>query len=468
MSNPTPLAGTPWSWRAGLALGIIGLTTVAWLGQSTLGPRGQAAIGVVCFLSVGLACSTNIRAINWRTVATGIGLQVFLALMILRVAPVRRAFEWMGGAAKKFTEFSAEGGSFVFGPLVNMSAIERGLGLTPGGGMVFAFVVLPAVIFVSSFFTVLYHVGVLQVVVRAFARAMRWVMGTSGAETLSVTANVFLGQTEAPLIVKPFIPRMTRSELLALMIGGMAHISGALMAVYIKMGADAVAILCTSVMAAPASLYVGKLLVPETGLPETLGDVKPSGEKEHANVIDAAAAGASQGMQLAINIAAMLIAFIAFIALANFLLGLVSTEVNDYLERIDSPQRMKPLSLQLIFSYVFSPVAVLMGCQGDDVPKMGELLGTKLVLNEFVAFSILTGQYKPGMEAGMSPHAFVLASFALTGFANFASIGIQLGGIGAMAPNRRSDLARLGLRALLGGFLATLINASIAGILISS
>jgi CNT family concentrative nucleoside transporter len=465
MSNPVP-AGTPWTWRLGLVLGIIGLTTVAYLGQDRLGPRGQAIIGVFTFLYVALACSTDIRAINWRTVLSGIGLQVFLALMILRVPPVRHAFEWAGAVAKQFLEFSGEGGKFVFGPLVNIPAIEKGLGL-PGGGMVFAFVVLPTVIFVSSFFTVLYHLGILQLVVRAFARAMRWVMGTSGAETLSVTANVFLGQTEAPLIVRPFIPRMTRSELLALMIGGMAHISGALMAVYIGMGADAVAILCTSVMAAPASLYVGKLLVPETAVPETLGDVKPSGEKEHANVIDAAAAGASQGMQLAINIAAMLIAFIAFIALANFLLGLVSTEVNDYLEKIDSPKRMKPLSLQLIFSYVFSPVAVLMGCQGDDVPKMGELLGTKLVLNEFVAFSTLTTQYRPGMENGMSPHAFVLASFALTGFANFASIGIQLGGIGAMAPNRRSDLARLGMRALLGGFLATLINASIAGILIT-
>jgi concentrative nucleoside transporter, CNT family len=444
---------TPLSVRLGLALAIVSLTTIAYLGQSVLGPRGQAAIGVVCFLGVALTFSTNIRAINRRTIATGFLLQVFLALLILKVPPVRLAFEWMGSVAKQFLAFSSKGGEFVFGPLVNVPAIEKGLSLEPnkGLGVVFAFVVLPTVVFVSSFFSVLYHLGILQFVVRAFARAMRWVMGTSGAETLSVTANVFLGQTEAPLIVKPFIPRMTRSELLALMIGGMAHISGGLMAVYIGMGADAVAILCTSVMAAPASLYVGKLLMPETGIPETLGDVKPAGEKEHANVIDAAAAGASQGMQLAINIAAMLIAFIAFIAMFNFLLGLIDPE----------------LSLQVIFSKLFSPVAVLMGCQGDDIPKMGELLGTKLVLNEFVAFSTLTSQYKPGMENGMSPHAFVLASFALTGFANFASIGIQLGGIGAMAPNRRSDLARLGMRALLGGFLATLINASIAGILIA-
>jgi concentrative nucleoside transporter, CNT family len=449
MSQPAP--GTPWSWRLGLAAAVVGLTTLAYLGQDSLGPRGQAAIGVVCFLGVALVFSTNVRAISRRTVLTGILLQVTLAVLILKVGPVREAFEWMGKVAKQFLEFSSAGGKFVFGPLVNVPAIEKGLSLDAGGGVVFAFVVLPTVIFVSSFFSVLYHLGILQLVVRGFARVMRWVMGTSGAETLSVTANVFLGQTEAPLIVKPFIPRMTRSELLALMIGGMAHISGGLMAVYIGMGADAVAILCTSVMAAPASLYVGKLLVPETGRPETLGDVKPSGGKEHANVIDAAAAGASQGMQLAINIAAMLIAFIAFIALFNYLLALIDPG----------------LSLQKIFSYAFSPVAVLMGVQGDDVPKMGELLGTKLVLNEFVAFSTLTSQYKPDMPNGMSPHAYVLASFALTGFANFASIGIQLGGIGGMAPDRRSDLARLGLRALLGGFLATLINASIAGILMS-
>jgi len=447
---PVSSTSTPWSWRAGLAVIVVGLTTFAYLNQSLLGPRGQAAIGVVCFLSLALVCSTNIRAINRRTVFSGIGLQVFLALMILKVPPVRQAFEWMGKVAKKFLEFSGEGAHFVFKPLTNVPALEKGLGLDPGGGVVFAFIVLPTVIFVSSFFSVLYHLGILQLVVRAFARVMRWVMGTSGAETLSVTANVFLGQTEAPLIVKPFIARMTRSELLALMIGGMAHISGGLMAVYIGMGADAVAILATSVMAAPASLYVGKLLVPETGQPETLGDVKPAAESEHANVIDAAAAGASQGMQLAINIAAMLIAFIAFIALFNFLLGLIDPS----------------LTLQKIFSYVFSPVAVLMGCQGDDIPKMGELLGTKLVLNEFVAFSTLTSQYKPGMEQGMSSHAYRLACFALTGFANFASIGIQLGGIGGMAPNRRSELARLGMRALLGGFLATLINASIAGILV--
>jgi concentrative nucleoside transporter, CNT family len=446
--HPSTSTGTPLTWRLAIGAGVVALAACAYVGQETLGRHGQAALGIVCFLGIALVCSTNIRAIRLRTFVTGFLLQIGLALLILKVPPVREAFHWVGAAAKQFLAFSFEGAKFIFGPLVDVPAIERGLGLDPGKGVVFAFVVLPTVVFVSSFFAVLYFLGILQLVVRAFAIVMRYVMGTSGAETLSVTANVFLGQTEAPLIVRPFIPRMTRSELLALMIGGMAHISGALMAVYIGMGADPVAILATSVMAAPASLYVGKLLVPETGHPETLGDVRVSGERPHANVIDAAAAGASEGMRLAINIAAMLIAFIAFIALFNYLIKLIDPEY----------------SLQRIFGFLFSPLAVLMGVQGPDVPKMGELLGTKLVLNEFVAYKSLTENYQPWMPNGMSREAYFLAAFALTGFANFASIGIQLGGIGGMAENRRGDLARLGLRALLGGFLATLINAAIAAV----
>jgi CNT family concentrative nucleoside transporter len=447
---PSAAPPMPLWWRLAIAAGVALLTTLACLAQDTLGRGGQAAIGVVCFLGVAAIFSTNLRALNRRTVLTGILLQVTLAVLILKVGPVREVFEWLGKVAKQFLAFSYEGAAFVFGPLVNVPAIEKGLNLDKGRGVVFAFVVLPAVVFVSSFFSVLYFLGVLQWVVKVFAKAMRYVMGTGGAETLSVTANVFKGQTEAPLIVKPYIAGMTRSELLALMIGGMAHISGALMAVYIGMGADPVAIIATSVMAAPALLYVGKILVPETDQPETLGDVSVAVDQTHANVIDAAAAGASEGMRLAINIAAMLIAFIAFIALFNYLIA-----------RIDPAW-----SLQRFFAILFSPVAVLMGVQGADVPKMGELLGTKLVLNEFVAFSRYAEVYKPGMPEGLSPHAAVLAAFALTGFANFASIGIQLGGIGGMAEKRRSDIARLGMRALLGGFLATLINASIAGMLI--
>jgi concentrative nucleoside transporter, CNT family len=313
---------------------------------------------------------------------------------------------------------------------------------------VFAFRALPTIVFVSSFFSVLYHYGVLQFVVRVVARVMSYLMRTSGAETLSVTANVFMGQTEAPLIVKPYVERMTQSELLALMVGGMAHISGSLMAVYIGMGADAVAILATSVMASPCTLYLAKVLLPETEEPETRGEVQaPPVERAHANVIDAAAAGASDGMRLAINIAAMLIAFLAFIALFNALLQLVRPD----------------LSLGRIFGWVFAPVASLLGLQGDDVGRVADLLGTKLVANEFVAYT----EFQKYVGAGqLSPRAQVLATYALTGFANFASIGIQLGGIGAMAPSRRSDLARLGGRALLVGFLVTLVNAALAGVLL--
>jgi concentrative nucleoside transporter, CNT family len=278
---------------------------------------------------------------------------------------------------------------------------------------------------------------------------MMYLMRTSGAESLSVAANVFMGQTEAPLIVKPYVPRMTRSELHTMMVGGMAHISGGVMAVYIGLGADAVAILTTSVMAAPCSLYLSKLMLPELDQPETHGRVKTAIERQHVNVIDAAAAGASDGMHLAMNVAAMLIAFLAFIALFDFLLGLVPSEPK--------------MTLARVFSIIFSPAAVLMGVQPVDVAPIADLLGTKLVANEFVAFINLTSKYRDVL----SPRSYVLATYALTGFANFSSIGIQLGGIGGMAPTRRGDLAALGMRALFVGFLATLINASIASLFLA-
>jgi CNT family concentrative nucleoside transporter len=316
----------------------------------------------------------------------------------------------------------------------------------PANGFVFAFKALPTIIFISSFFTVLYYFGVLQFIVRLMARAMMFLMRTSGAETLSAAANVFMGQTEAPIIVKPFVPRMTQSELLAMMVGGMATISGGVMAVYISLGADPVAILTTSVMAAPCGLYLSKLLLPELDVPETRGEAPINVEKLHVNAVDAAAGGASDGLQLAVNVAAMLIAFLAFIALFDYLLG----------------QIWAGLTLAKVFAVVFAPVAFLMGVPSADVGPLADLLGTKLVANEFVAFVKLTTQYK----GVISDRAYVLATFALTGFANIASIGIQLGGIGGMAPSRRGDLARLGSRALLAGFLATLVNACVASMLL--
>jgi CNT family concentrative nucleoside transporter len=349
-------------------------------------------------------------------------------------------FTWIGNAVKQFLEFTNAGSLFVFGPLADAAA----MGKVFANGFVFAVTALPTIIFVSSFFTVLYYFGILQFVVKMFARAMMYLMRTSGAETLSAAANVFMGQTEAPIIVKPYVPMMTQSELLAMMVGGMATISGGVMAVYINLGADPVAILTTSVMAAPCGLYLSKILFPELEEPVTRGEVRVEVERTHTNVIDAAAAGASDGLTLALNVAAMLIAFLAFIALFDFVLG----------------RLYEGLSLAKVFGWVFAPVAVLMGVPRADVPAVADLLGTKLVANEFVAYVKLTGEYRD-----ISPRAYTLATFALTGFANFASIGIQLGGIGGMAPTRRGDLARLGARALLAGFIATLINASIAAML---
>jgi CNT family concentrative nucleoside transporter len=430
-----PVAATPFAWRIGLGLAVVALAGTAYLLAEPLGPRGRAAVGVFCFVGVVALCSTNLRAVNWRTLGSGVLLQLLLAAFVILTPAGRQFFEGAAAAVTTFLGFTDEGARFVFGKLA-----------TREGGAPFAFLVLPKIIFLSAVFTVLYYFGILQFVVALFARVMMHLMGTSGAETLSVTANVVMGQTEAPLMVRPYIPRMTQSELLALMVGGMAHISGSLVAAYIDMGADPVALLATSVMASPCTLYLTKLMMPELGQPETLGTVKTVVERQHANVIDAAAAGASDGMRLALNIAAMLIAFLAFIALGNFLLG--------YIE-VDG----EPLSLQRVFSFVFAPAAFLMGVDLQDVPGVADLLGTKLVANEFVAYVELDRHYR----TALSPRSLSLATYALTGFANFASIGIQLGGIGGMAPERRADIARLGGRALLTGFIVTLVNASIAG-----
>lgn len=433
--------------RVSILVGAALLGSVAYLFAPVVGPRGQAAAGAVCFILIVAACSMNLHAVNWRTIGWGIALQLGLAMVILKfqiggMRPGYALFTAIADIVTKFLEFTGAGSQFVFGGLADPAAMSK---VFPGG-LVFAFTALPTIIFVSSFFTVLYYFGILQFIVRLMASAMIYLMRTSGAETLSAAANVFMGQTEAPLIVKPYVPGMTQSELLAMMVGGMATIAGGVMAVYISMGADPVAILTTSVMAAPCGLYLSKLMLPELEEPATRGEARVAVEKSHVNVIDAAASGASDGMILAINVAAMLIAFLAFIALFDYVLG-----------------RINPgLSLSRVFSWVFAPVAFLMGVPRADVPAVADLLGTKLVANEFVAFVKLTTQYK----GVISERAYVLSTFALTGFANFASIGIQLGGIGGMAPARRQDLARLGMRALLVGFLATLVNASIAGMLL--
>jgi concentrative nucleoside transporter, CNT family len=435
------------SWRLAALIIAVTLAGLALLLQDRVPPRWQAAAGILCFISVVAACSTNLRAVNWRMVGTGFAMQLLLAVFILRfeVAGMRPGFAFFTAIAdlvRRFLEFTNAGSRFVFGGLADPEAMSQ---VFPGG-FVFAFTALPTIIFVSSFFTVLYYFGILQFIVKLMARVMMYLLGTSGAETLSATANVFMGQTEAPIIVKPYVPKMTQSELLALMTGGLATISGGVMAVYISLGADPIALLTASVMAAPCGLYLSKILMPEQEEPVTRGEVKLVVERSHVNVIDAAAAGASDGTVLAINVAAMLIAFLAFIAMFDYLLGLIDPG----------------LSLSRVFAWVFSPMAVLMGVPRADVAGVADLLGTKLVANEFVAYVKLTTEYR----GVISDRSYTLATFALAGFANFSSIGILLGGIGAMAPTRRGDLARLGSRALLAGFLASVINASIAAMFI--
>jgi len=425
----------------------LGLMAVAYLLRDLIDPRVRAVLGVAVFISVTAACSADIRHIRWRTVAWGLSLQVLLAFVILRlviggVRPGYALFTAIARVAERFMKFTDAGSRFIFGELANPEVVSQ---LFPGG-FVFAFTALPIIIFISSFFSVLYHFGILQFFVKQTARIVVYLLNTSGAETLSAVANVFMGQTEAPIIVRPYVSQMTRSELLTLMVGGMATISGAVMAIYINLGADAVAMLTTSVMAAPCGLYLSKILMPESEVPKTRGAVALDVKQQYANVIDAAAGGASQGMTLAINVAAMLIAFLAFIALIDYVLALLHPT----------------LSLASLFSVVFAPAAFLIGVASADVGAVADLLGTKIVATEFVAYVKLTTEYQGLIE----PRSFVLATYALTGFANFGSVGILLGGLGGMAPERRGDLARLGTRALFGGFVATLINASIASLLI--
>jgi CNT family concentrative nucleoside transporter len=460
---------TPLAWRIGLLGAFLALTTLAYVLQTSIGPKATAVIGCVAFFVLAAAASTDILRVRWRTVVGGILLQFALAVLVIHgsvtlggtVYSVRGVFEALGEVVKAFIGFSDEGARFVFGNLANPGDIA----LNPGKEFLFmfAFKALPPILFVSAFFTVLYHYGVLQGIVRLFARVMVFVLGTSGAETLSVAANVFMGQTEAPLIVKPYVPRMTRSELFTLMVSGFAHISGGMMAVYINYGADPVAVLTTCVMACPCSLYLAKLIYPETTTPETSG-LTPHTEikSPYVNAVDAAAAGAADGLRLALNVAAMLIVFIAFVAMFDGLLG----TVKPLLGWLHLPAAWIPdgLSLKMIFGWLFAPAAMLMGVEPADQQKVGALLGAKLSINEHYAYLQMK---KLLADAAMQPRSFELAAYALTGFANFASVGIQIGGIGAIAPSRRHDLAKLGGRALFAGFLATLLNAAIAGVLTS-
>jgi concentrative nucleoside transporter, CNT family len=411
-------------------------------------PRVQPLVGLIVIISIAYAFSTNRRAIDLRTIAWGLGLQVVFALIVLKTTAGQRTFQALGGAINRLLDFAFVGSTFVFGPLGSKDVWPRVITevLGPEGAqytVIFAFQVLPTIIFIAALFAILYYFGVMQVVVRLFAIVMRRVMRASGAESLNVAASIFMGQTEAPLTIRPYLPRMTESELMTVMTSGMAHISGGIMAAYILFGIEAQHLLTAVIMTAPGTLMMAKIFVPETQVPETMGTVRLEVERTDVNVIDAAGRGTSEGLLLALNVGAMLISFLALIALVNALLGLAG------------------LSLQQIFGWVFAPIAWSMGVPWRDAPTIGNLLGTRMAANEFVAYSQL-GPLKPVLD----PRSFTIATFALCGFANFSSIGIQIGGIGALAPSRRHDLARLGFRAMLAGTLANFVTATIAGFLL--
>lgn len=459
---------TPFAWRLAIAVIIVALGVGAYALRSTIQLRGQAFVGIFFFFGLVAMFSANLRAVNWKTIGWGFALQLALALLVLKVPTVRTGLENVSGVVKKFIGFSDEGAKFVFGNLYDARPPQFGGTYSKVFGadymFQFAFVALPPILFVSAFFTVLYHFGVLQWCVKLMAKGMVYLMGTSGAETLSVAANVFMGQTEAPLIVKPYVPRMTNSELFTLMASGMAHISGGMMVVYINYGADPVAVLTTCVMACPCSLYLAKLFLPESSVPETSGTVQAaSGKSSYVNAIDAAASGTADGLRLALNVAAMLIVFIAFVAMFDALLsGIKPILLSIGLSKDSVVWWPDDLSLRMLFGKLFAPAAFLMGVDSADTEKVGSLLGSKLAINEHYAYLQMKGW--KAIPNFMSDRSYKLTAFALTGFANFSSVGIQLGGIGALAPERRHDLARLGGRALFVGFVATLLNAAIAGV----
>jgi CNT family concentrative nucleoside transporter len=415
----------------------------------------QPLIGAAVILGIGYAFSTNRKAINWSTVAWGLGLQVVFAFIVLKTTIGQRVFEFIGGYITKLLGFSQVGAAFVFGPLGDSALWGRTMSgaIGPEGvnfAVIFAFQVLPTIIFIAALFAILYYFGIMQMVVRIFAVVMHRVMKASGAESLNVAASIFMGQTEAPLTIRPYLPEMTKSELMTVMTSGMAHISGGIMAAYIAFGIEARHLLTAVIMTAPGTIMMAKLLVPETETPKTMGSVTLKVEKTDVNVIDAAGRGTHEGLHLALNVGAMLISFLALIALLNALLG-----------AIPLPAGFGALSLERIFGWVFAPIAWAMGVPWKDADVIGNLLGTRMALNEFVAYSKLGP-----LKASLDPKSFTIATFALCGFANFSSIGMQIGGIGGLAPNRRHDLARLGLRAMFAGTLANFMTATIAGFLL--
>jgi CNT family concentrative nucleoside transporter len=477
--------------------------------------RFSALIGFVLILAIAFLLSNNKKSIRWRTVFWGLLLQIVTAICVLKgeqiaamlvpfALPLERwgaalvfilltvviaglarylpagtrkpvwivyaavaaylflafnllayLFENLKEVVNKLIGYTAEGSKFVFGPLGDPGPASK------SPGFVFATMVLPTIIFIASIFAILYYLGVMQMIVRAFAKVMTRFMGASGAESTSVAASIFMGQTEAPLTIRPFLPEMTMSELMTIMTAGMAHISGGIMAAYVLVAkVDVIHLLTAVIMTAPGAIMMAKIIVPEVDQPKTGGDVEVVVPKQDVNVIDAAGRGAIEGLHLSLNVAGMLIAFIALVALVNGIFGGVHSWL---VSAVPAVGAYFPASLDVLLGWVFRPIAWAMGVSWKDSLTVGNLLGTRMVLNEFVAFAKLG---EPGVGSSLDPRSFVITTYALCGFANFSSIAIQIGGIGSLAPSRRGDLARLGLRAMLAGTLANFLTATIAGMLL--
>ena len=410
--------------------------------------RFTGLLGIVLILGVAFLMSNNRKAINYRTVGVGLLLQVLLAVFILKTAVGQSLFQWLGDSINTLLGQADKGALFVFGSLVDRDLMTKAFG--PGNDYIFFFKVVPTIIFVAVLVNMFYHLGILQRIVSTMGKGVHWLMGVSGAEALSNVASTFVGQVEAQIMIKPYLKNMTKSELMASMTGSFACIAGGVMAVYISLGVPAAYLLAASLMAAPGALVISKIIFPETEKSETQGEVKLSIEKTHANLVDAIAAGASEGLKVGLNVIAMLIGFIALIALVDLGLGQLGGLIN-----------MPTLSMNLILGKVFSVFAFAMGVPAVDIEVAGALMGKKMVVNEFVAYLDMVK-----IKDTLSPKTIAITSFALCGFANFSSVAIQIGGIGELVPSRRSDLAKLGFKALIAGTLASYLSATLAGLLL--
>lgn len=419
-------------------------------------------LGLATFLFVAWLMSENRRRFPWRIVGWGLALQIGLGWFILKTQPGMALFDSFNRLIVRFIGYANEGSRIVFGPLASQESLANAFG--SGNALILAITVSATIILVSSVSALLYHLGLLQLLVRATAWGMRRILGTSGSETLAAVANIFMGHTEAPLLVKPFLPRMTRSELLTLMVGGMATIAGGVLAAYVSFGIPAGHLLTASVMSAPAGLMIAKILIPETEVSETAAGARPDLERTSINSMDALCQGASDGLRLSLNVIAMLIAFAAVIALANGLLAGLQTTflhagISVGLVSMD-PIDFTPFTLQSILGWINAPVAWLLGVPWQDCQTIGAILGERIVLNEFVGYLSLTSA-----QESLDPRSYLLTTYALCGFANLGSIAIQIGGVGSLVPERRNDIARLGLRSMLGGLLACYITTCVVGLI---